>query len=208
MKRLFAATFSDTSSFDEDLARKDWVLLLRDTAGSLTGFTTLQKTYHELEGQRVAVFFSGDTVVASGQRHRSDLARLWSSEVFSQVAVETCPCYWFLICSGFRTYRFLPVFYSEFFPRFDRPTPLPLRHFLDQLATQRFGPLYDPQSGVVKLAVPCLEPLPERQLDEHAQFFLKHNPGWARGHELACLTRLETSNLTAAGRRMVVQKVG
>jgi len=39
--------------------------------------------------------------------------------------------------------------------------------------------------------------------DPHVAFFVRRNPGHARGDELACLCELNESNLTRAGRRMV-----
>ena len=201
MRGLFAHTYSDVTYFDTDLEDKDWALLVRAESGELTGFSTLKKYPAELDGVSVTVFFSGDTVVHPAHRNKPDLARLWGREVFAMVAREKRPCWWFLICSGFRTYRFLPVFYKEFYPRYDRPTPPDLQRFLDALAIQRFGPLY--HNGIVSLQVGCREPLPDRKLDPHAQFFLSRNPGWRDGHELACLTRLDAGNQTAATQRLL-----
>ena len=42
------------------------------------------------------------------------------------------------------------------------------------------------------------EPMP----DPHIAFFLDRNPGFVRGDELVCLTRIDDRNLTPAGRRM------
>ena len=35
------------------------------------------------------------------------------------------------------------------------------------------------------------------------RFFREANPGWARGDELVCLTRVSRDNLTSAGRRIL-----
>jgi hypothetical protein len=203
MRRLYQATYGNPIHFESDLAGKDRVLLLTSPEGHLSGFTTLQKSLEEWDGQTVTVFFSGDTVVEPSQRHRSELPRLWAQTVFPMVEQEAHPCYWFLICSGFRTYRFLPVFYRQFYPRYEEPTPPAVRRFLDQLGRRRFATLYDAERGVVRLDSPCLEPLPARKLDAHANFFLENNPGWVEGHELACLTRLHPDNQTPALRRLL-----
>ena len=58
--------------------------------------------------------------------------------------------YWFLICSGYRTYRFLPVFFREFFPTHRRPTPAGARRVLDTLATRKFPTTYDATAGVIR----------------------------------------------------------
>jgi hypothetical protein len=118
-------------------------------------------------------------------------------------------CFWLLLTSGFRTYRFLPVFWREFFPRFDAPTPAATQRLLDQLARDRFGAQFDPRAGVVRFTRPQplrvgLEQVPAgRANDPHVAFFITRNPGHSRGDELVCLTELCPGNLTAAGRRMM-----
>ena len=196
LEQLYRQHYTEGHHFQRDLLEKDWVLLLR-REGLIVGFSTLQR----LERAVGVVYFSGDTLVLPAYRHSYDLPRLWGHFVFERVAHEDRPCVWFLICSGFRTYRFLPVFFQRFYPRYDQPTPPEVQDCIDELARSRFGPLY--QQGVVQLASANHEPLPERRLDAHARHFLERNPGWQRGHELACLTWLDPDNLTAAGRRMV-----
>lgn len=202
MRLLFDQVYSHSAHFDSDLAQKDWVLLLTHQH-ELVGFSTLQRRLELFQGQDVAVYFSGDTLVLPQHRHRFELPRLWAQAVFQQVARETVPCYWLLICSGFRTYRFLSVFYRQFYPRYDQPTPANLDAFMKQLAAQRFGELYDEQCGIVRLDSPCREDLPERRLDPHAEFFLRTNPGWVQGHELVCLTELSLENQSPALQRLL-----
>ena len=196
LQHLYEAHYGGLHSFARDLSEKDWVLLLR-SEGEVVGFSSLQRRPQK----DFIVYFSGDTLVLPGHRHSYDLPRLWGRFVFQQVAQEKQPCLWFLICAGFRTYRFLPVFFQEFYPRYDRPTPPDIQHLLDQLASQRYGQLY--HQGIISLGSASLEELPVRELDAHARFFLERNPGWRQGHELACLTWLERSNLTPAGQRMI-----
>ena len=76
------------------------------------------------------------------------------------------------------------------------------------LARERFGQHYDAASGVVRferpqILAPDLVTLPAgRMPDPHIAFFLERNPGFVRGDELVCLTRIDERNLTSAGRRM------
>jgi hypothetical protein len=110
--------------------------------------------------------------------------------------------YWLLITSGFRTYRFLPVFWKEFWPRHDSPA---LPAILIAMASERFGRRYDPAAGIVRLAAPQVlrnglaEIPPSRLGNPHVQFFARVNPGHARGDELACLCPLTRANQTPAG---------
>src|SRR5205823_3256853 len=118
------------------------------------------------------------------------------------------PYVWLLITSGFRTYRFLPLFWREFYPRFDRATPPAEQRLLNHLATQRFGSHFDPSTGIVRLQSPqrLLDDLagipPARTDDPHVAFFASRNSGHAQGDELLCVTELTPQNLTPAGRRM------
>jgi hypothetical protein len=101
------------------------------------------------------------------------------------------------------------VFWREFFPRYDAPTPLATKDLLNQLARERFGPQFNSDTGVVRFKNPQklrlgLKQVPAgREQDPHISFFLSRNPGHEKGDELVCLTELRPENLTAAGRRMM-----
>ena len=209
MLDLLGAYFDGVSAprFNEDLDEKDWVILLRERAsGSLAGFTTLMRFTCEAEPGVVALF-SGDTIVRREAWNELLLPRAWASLAFGVASTElSAEVYWFLICSGYRTYRFLPVFFRHFYPRFDTPTPPRERGVYDRLAAAKFGSRYDPEAGVVVPEWPA--PLrggcddAAARSDPHVSFFLASNPGHREGHELVCLARLSPDNLTAAGRRM------
>jgi hypothetical protein len=196
----------DRAVFERDLAEKDWVVLLRDAAGRVDGFSTLMR----MDVDDVTVFFSGDTVVARHRWGTYDLPRFWAKHVFA-LARDLTPreSYWFLISSGYRTYRYLPVFFREFYPSHDRPTPDGVRSLIDRIARAKFDGSYDPTLGVVRLATPA--PLragisdPEERLDRdpHVRFFVEATPNHAAGDELACLVRVSPDNVTPAGQRMI-----
>lgn len=187
---------SDRVTFERDLAEKEWVILLCDDDGHVDGFSTLMR----MRVGAATIFFSGDTIVARHRWNSFDLPRLWAQHVFAAADANT---YWFLISSGYRTYRYLPLFFREFYPRERAMKPL-----LDTIAAMKFGEAYDPRTGVVRLATPA--PLREgisdpelRMNNPHVRFFVEANPGHADGDELACLVRVEVANLTPAGLRMV-----
>jgi hypothetical protein len=195
--------------FTADLEEKNWVLLLEEE-DELRGFSTLQ-IYETAgpEGAPLTVVYSGDTIVERGAWATAALPRSWIAAVrLLRERHPRGPLYWLLLTSGFRTYRFLPVFWREFRPRHDGPTPPEVRLLMDFLANQRFGPLYDPSAGVVRFPEPQvlregLDEVPEGRLaDPHVAFFLEKNPGWVQGDELVCLTEIAEGNLTAAGQRM------
>ena len=80
---------------------------------------------------------SGDTIVERTWWGSPALARTWVRAV-RQLAPETSrEVYWLLLTSGFRTYRFLPVFFRNFYPRYDADSAED-RMLLDELARERF----------------------------------------------------------------------
>jgi hypothetical protein len=215
MYQLLAKHFEGVTSiqFAHDLAEKNWVILIR-RGDRLAGFSTLLVYESFFAHEPVTVVYSGDTIVAPEAWGSSALARGWITAV--NHLRERYPLgkyYWLLLTSGFRTYRFLPVFWQEFFPRHDAVTPSNIRLLRDHLAAERFGAQYDPASGIVRFKQPqqlqgALKNVPVgRAFDPHVAFFLTQNPGHSQGDEMVCLTELCVENLTAAGRRMVAPQL-
>jgi hypothetical protein len=212
MYQLLAAHFEGVSpeGFQADLAEKNWAVLLEDESGRLRGFSTLLVYRTCAPGREVGVACSGDTIVDPASWGSGELLRTWLDAVLSLGRrLGTGEFYWLLISSGYRTYRFLPVFWREFYPRFDDPTPPDVRALTDALARERWGRSYDPESGLVRFTRPQvlradISPLSSRRLrDPHVAFFLRSNPGHVRGDELVCLTRIRPENLSRAGRRVL-----
>jgi len=211
MFALLARYFDGVSrpQFESDLAEKNWIIQLRQE-GRLVGFSTLHAYETTFEGEPISVIYSGDTIVAPEAWGTPALARAWIATV-NRLRLEypRGPYYWLLLTSGFRTYRFLPVFWREFFPRHDKAIPPPQQRLLDQLARQRFGKQYNPTTGIVRFTRPqrlrgqLSEVATGRTTNSHVSFFLARNSGHTEGDELACLTELCATNLTPAGKRMV-----
>jgi hypothetical protein len=213
MRALLDAHFEGVAdeTFNQDLDGKDWVLRIF-SAERLIGFSTLAVgTMRDPDGRLVNVLYSGDTIMSPEAWTSSALAKGWIILVRRVGAtLPAVPCYWLLLSSGFRTYRFLPVFWKNFWPRYDAPMSSDEAALRDLFSRERFGGLYDAQAGVVRFTSPqklrgALAVVPEgrAEKDPHVAFFLKQNPGWRAGDELVCVAPLGDENLTAAGRRIV-----
>jgi hypothetical protein len=209
MFQLLATFFTgvDRATFEGDLAEKSHAILLEDAHGRLRGFSTLLVYKTSVPEIDAMVVYSGDTIVDRDSWGSPALPVSWLSAARGLTAgTNTREVYWLLLTSGFRTYRFLPVFWREFYPRYESSSVAKAR--VDALARERFGPLYDENTGVVRfprpqVLVPELLEVPSgRSMDEHVAFFLAQNPGYTRGDELVCLTSIADDNLTAAGRRI------
>ncbi len=211
MYALFCEQFDGVSQvvFDADLADKNWVLLLEDDAGRLCGFSCMDIYDVEVDGREVSVVYSGDTVVSADTWSDSALSYYWMGAIdYLRRLYRKDALYWFLIVSGFRTYRFLPVYSQRFYPRYDETTPPEVQAIMDTVAGKRFGAGYDSATGVVRLDAPAMlkgefRGIPENRLtDPHIAFFAERNPGHEQGDELVCFAVLAENDLTRLGRRM------
>ena len=198
--------------FEADLARKRWVILVSDPATDrLCGFST-QQLLDVIVGRRpVKVLFSGDTII--GREHWGDhaLSHTWGRLALSLIdANPGAELYWFLISQGYRTYRFLPVFFHEYYPRHDRAIPAWAGDVLDAAARATFPGQYDAEAGVIRtsewqyrLRTGLAEVTPERLKDIQVRFFQHRNPSHALGDELCCLAPLTRVNFTRAAYRVI-----
>jgi hypothetical protein len=190
----------DRADFERDQAEKDWVLLLRDGRGDVQGFTTLKLYEVEVLGQRVRAVFSGNTIIDRAYWGEQELVVTWC-RFMARLKQEqpALPLYWFLICSGYRTYLYLPLFFHDFAPRHDRPTPEFDAALIDTLGRMKFPDEYN--GGVVHVRRPreCLRPefavpRPAKLDNPHVRFFFERNPGCLRGDELVCVTEFSLAN--------------
>jgi hypothetical protein len=217
MYALLSTYFTGTRrrQFDADLGEKESVVLLRDVdTGEIQGFSTFMRIEISVDGIDVVAFFSGDTIVDARYWGETILSRLWSKTVFAEAGCivaerPSARVFWFLICSGYKTFRFLPVFFRRFYPNPEAPTPENIQRILDTLGRTKFGERFDTASGIVRFehAAPLrrgIADVTEQRLrDPLIAFFTSVNPSHTRGDELACITEISRSNLTRAGQRMV-----
>lgn len=201
--------------FDRDFCEKQWVIVLRhDTSDKIAGFSTQMVMEAYVDGERYKAFFSGDTIVDKNYWcGDTQLITAWLdlalslAESFSPVKL-----YWFLISKGYRTYRFLPMIFKDYCPRYDRETPAREKKILDIFASKKYPFEYDSLSGLIKpRKKSCLNPemakvREHRLTNPHVTFFLKKNPGYENGDELACLAEISKENLTATAGRFLRQE--
>ncbi|MCP4876599.1 MAG: hypothetical protein GY896_14160 [Gammaproteobacteria bacterium] len=198
--------------FEADLQAKNRVILFRENE-LLLGFSTFLYYITRYQGKNLGIVYSGDTIIAPDAWGSFHLPRTWIREVRRIGATHDIDRqYWLLIVSGFRTYRFLPIFWKSFFPRYDQPTPGHMQKLLEHLATERFGDCFEASTGTVNFPQPqvlrnSLSIVPASRVNNpHIEFFERANPGWKRGDELVCLTEISDTNLTSAGKRMVFSR--
>ncbi len=188
----------DPARFHADLANKDSVILLED-AGLIQGFSTLRTLTFEAGGRTHRGIFSGDTVVDRPYWGQRVLGRAFLMHLLREKARRPLsPLWWLLITKGYKTYLLMANNFGEHWPRYERATPPLQQSLVDGFASQMFGDDYRGERGLIvheeslgQLKAGIADPLPDA-VDRlpRVAFFLERNPGWAEGHELACIARM------------------
>jgi hypothetical protein len=202
----------DRAAFDRDLDEKRWVIYLSSPdTGRLCGFSTQTLLEVTVDSRPVRALYSGDTIMDQQHRASTALTRWWGRLALSLIDAHGGEdLYWFLISKGYKTYRFLPVFFNAFYPRFDVPTPPGVLRIVDALSTQKFPFNFDSARGIIRaqeggcrLREGVAEISEQRLTDPHVRFFVEMNPGHAKGDELCCLAPLTRENFKAAAYRAI-----
>lgn len=199
--------------FVADLTEKDCVIVLRNGNAELCGFSTQKVLRIQVGTTSVRAVFSGDTIVDRAHWGEQELGRCWCRYVSSLYSEEPdVPLYWFLISKGYRTYLYLPLFFENFYPNFEMPTPDFEQRVLDTLARTKFPNYYRPENGIIEFPQsqgqlkPQLAEIPVRRLQHpHVQYFLQRNPRFAEGSELVCLAEISPSNMKLFAGRILQQ---
>lgn len=198
------------SEFFRDLSEKHWVITLRTPSGEVCGFST--QVLLPVPGHFDSLaLFSGDTIIAAAYRGRNDLAGLWGRLALEQIDLfPDKKLYWFLISKGYKTYRYLPLFFGEYYPRHGVVTPPTLSNLIHALAGGKFGDRYDSTQGIVRanergchLRAEVAPVLSHRLRDPDVSFFVESNPCHALGDELCCLAPLNRQNFTPVAYRVI-----
>ena len=107
----------DRRSFETDFQEKHWVILLQDPVEQcVRGFSTQLLLHVTCDGRPMRALFSGDTIVHNEYWARNPLAHIWGHLAMSLMEnANDDPLFWFLTTKGYKTYRYLPVFFHEFY---------------------------------------------------------------------------------------------
>jgi len=200
MCRYYENTFRE--KFYSDLSEKQWVLMILDSqTHEIAGFST-QVVFPFIHNQtEYQVLFSGDTIIKKEHWGSMTLTLLFGELMIKLIReYEDKNLYWLLISKGLRTYKYLQSFYIDYYPSYKNVTPRPVQSLMHALGGYEFGDLYDETRGIVK-ATGMGQYLKEeyhaaaKASKSHEIFFCKANPGYIRGDELLCLTRLSFDNI-------------
>jgi hypothetical protein len=195
-----------------DLKTKTEILLLKHNK-KLVGFSSFELYEYFHLGKNKQIIYSGDTIVHHEHWGQQALSSAWIRYIGKlKLRLKDKPLYWFLIVKGHRTYKFLPAFTKSFFPHWniDRSDLKPL---LDALAKEKFGKYYNEADGLIKFGISkghlkeTIAVVSENEKKKASvSFFLKQNPNYHLGHELACLCEFDDENLRPFTKRILYTK--
>lgn len=188
--------------FEKDFLEKTHVFLLTDK-DKIIGFSTIKR--HKFKSFPKATFmFSGDTVVDQDYWGSKGLQKAFFYYIVqSKLLTPTEPLYWCLISKGHKTYLMMKRNFKESFPDFNRSTP---NHFLqvqNDYYRNRYGDFYQLEKGLIifpeskgQVLGDIAHPDEKAKLNPHVQHFLKLNPNFFKGEELACMAEIRFSDFT------------
>lgn len=200
---------ADPHAFERDLNEKEWVIVTSDSRRGILGFTTLKVLTADVGTERVSALYSGDTALDPDIWGSGSWVRVWGRHATKIVqSLQPGPVLWLLLTATHRTYRFLPTFFREYYPRSAGSMPAVDRRRLDALMSLKFSREYDREQGIVHAAHPLVvRPVrvamaTEGMDDDDGQFFASRNPGYLNGDYLVCTAELTPRNYTRLGRKL------
>lgn len=209
---LFNKYFINTNKnkFLDDMNEKDWIIIQRNNQ-KIVGFSTHKLIQLSVNNIERIFLFSGDTIVDKQYWLKSSLAGCFGHILLRLMKTySNTHLYWFLISKGYRTYRFLPVYFKFFFPIFNTETPIEYANLIQAVATFKFNGNFKSQTGIISFgglkdrlkSEMCK--IPKSKInDPHVYFFLKKNPNYFLGDELACIADISKENLNEYAWRVI-----
>lgn len=198
-------------NFISDLVEKEDILIMRNEKDEIKGFSTLAILDLPVNGETVKLLFSGDSIVHYDYWGDRDATKTWIEYAYQKLDSFQEKFYWLLLSKGYKTYKFLPVFFNEFYPRANTQTPEFEQAILDNYGYTYYKEFYNKEKGIIEMnqqkdyLKDWLADIPESKLkDENIAFFANKNPDYSKGNELVCLARITRENLKKSGRKIVV----
>lgn len=190
----------DRLTFVRDLFEKTHVILLRQRRScKIVGFSTIKMLNIKIGEQDIDGLFSGDTVVDQAYWGRKDLGRCFLKFMLLQKLKRPFrPFYWFLISKGYKTYILMANNFKVHYPRHEVETPQKFSRILSTVYGQLFGPSFIEETGLIRMKngnyvvkINAAKPKAIDTQNERIAYFVRKNPNWNVGEELACVAEME-----------------
>lgn len=195
--------------FREDFENKEDVILLMDSE-NIYGFTTIEHIPMTIEGREIIGIFSGNTIVDQTYPIGLELQQGFCKYISRLIEIEKREVYWFLICKGYKTYRYMSIYFEEYYPSMKRNTPVYEQAIIDGYAILKYGQNYNSSTGIISntgfndYLKEGVAPINEKVKKNPVNiFFEMKNPKHSTGDELVCLARFSKENLKRAFFRVI-----
>lgn len=199
MFKLFEFFYENVSydRFQNDLKAKSRVIIMLDKHQRIQGFSTLYDFDFLHHGKNYRILFSGDTIIAQDYWGTSALTmEFLKNMIILKMRYPTRPVWWFLISKGYKTYLLLANNFLNYYPRYDRETPVEHSSLLQGLSDKFYPGKYNFKTGVIEFGAEeherlraSIAPISEELMAKYPRikFFQAKNPDWIKGCELACI---------------------
>lgn len=203
MFKLFEIFYENVTyeRFYSDLKAKTRVIIMIDKNKRIQGFSTLYDFDFPYHNKNYRILFSGDTIIAPDYWGTSALTmEFLKNMILLKIKYPTRPVWWFLISKGFKTYLLLANNFINYYPRYDKETPLEHQSLIQALSEKLYPNRYNPESGVIEFRPEehehlrqSIAPITDELLIKYPKinFFQTKNPDWIKGCELACIGEVD-----------------
>ncbi len=199
----------DRAKFYTDLAKKQTVILLYNE-GQIIGFTSAEIMQITVDNITVNGVFSGNTIMAKGIPLSGVLQKAFIIMINDMMKTMQ-PLYWFLICKGYKTYRYLSMYFKQYYPAANVDTPAFEQALMNAYATKKYGSAYNSKTGIIAnsgsndFLKEGVAPIDKKALRHpETQFFINANPNHAKGDELVCIAKFSEDNLKRGFHRLLM----
>jgi hypothetical protein len=208
MFSLFARYYHDVDfeRFRADLREKSHVLLffVEDEKPQIVGFTTILLSFVLMpDGRDALTVFTGDTVVDQ-EYWGTKLLQKAFSRFLAQTKMRhpTTPVYWMLISKGHKTYLLMRRNLPNSFPCYKSEAPSYVQFVKDSFYKKKFGSFYDSNESLIdfgrslgRVKESIAAPSEQSLKSADVQFFIKANPRFDQGVELACIGEIRIRDI-------------
>lgn len=172
-------------------------------AEELLAFHTFKFLDFEVDGTKYRGVYDGDLIT---KKNKPKIASLLFTEILKVYHKEQQRCglrlFDLLPLAGTQMYSCLDDLYRKYYPNPYYETPDYEKQVLDALASEIFGRNYDSVRGLIsysnnKYALKTVQPdsnAPKKETPS-SLFYLKLNPGFEDGTDLACLAEVSRENI-------------
>ena len=200
--------------FVSDLSNKQYVGLIVDKNNEIQGFTTFGIDLGNQRQNEFRIVFSGDTILEPEHWGTQIMMRGWCHTIGQIISTDNeHPWYWYLLSKGHRTYMYLPLFFTNYYPKVDHDSPNSkeweiINHVSSNLYQDDWKPNkviieFDQRHGELKEEL--IQSTYSKKRSTYVSFFLEKNPAFYKGNELVCLAQLTPENLNRSAKTYILE---